>query len=480
MPPHDPWVDERESTLPVIEGRLRRANNETSTSLMIAFWWLGLFNNASYVIMNASAKTISDGGTGLVFLANIVPGMLVKLTAPYWFDFVSYERRMTIAFVCMVGSLGMVASSKATMGKLVGVLLGSLQGGLGEASLLAAAGKCESSGQGRCVTSFASGTGFAGVFGFLWKFMWNEWMHQSMATTLWLAQLIALLYIGVFWRYLHPHLAMTGQAFYTQIEDEHQLLQVGAGHPSALSRDSGEANNHASNNIPENDVAPEICSCHEYDEDASISPANGIMTDYQQPAVSPLIRPVHQLTFLERAQFVLYLWRYIIPLFLVYATEYALQAGTWTAIGFPVESQDARNHFFGYSNWMYQAGVFISRSSGLLGTVQMSTLWIMSILQAVNLGLFSLVAAKHVWYNYTLLIPCFYVGLLGGGVYVHGYKRICADFDMVDQREFALAATSVAESLGIVCADIMGLFIQACLYQINHLEGAVVSCPVPN
>lgn len=37
--------------------------------------------------------------------------------------------------------------------------------------------------------------------------------------------------------------------------------------------------------------------------------------------------------------------------------------------GFPVSSEAARKRFYVYSNWLYQAGVFISRSSGMLWQV---------------------------------------------------------------------------------------------------------------
>lgn len=51
---------------------------------LAAFWLLGLLNNISYVILLAGAAEISAGGVGLVFLADIAPTFLVKLTAPYW------------------------------------------------------------------------------------------------------------------------------------------------------------------------------------------------------------------------------------------------------------------------------------------------------------------------------------------------------------------------------------------------------------
>jgi battenin len=125
---------------------------------------------------------------------------------------------------------------------------------------------------------------------------------------------------------------------------------------------------------------------------------------------------------------------------------------------------------------MYQAGVFVSRSSGTLFTAPMWLLWLMPGLQILNVLFFWWVASAHVLYNYSLLVPCFYVGLLGGSVYIQGYIRICKDLPM-PHREFALSATSVAEGLGTLCADFVGLFLQACIYQINHIEGAVVSCP---
>ena len=46
------------------------------------------------------------------------------------------------------------------------------------------------------------------------------------------------------------------------------------------------------------------------------------------------------------------------------------QSGTWTAIGFPTGDAAARQRFYAASNWCYQAGVFVSRSSGLVYQVR--------------------------------------------------------------------------------------------------------------
>ena len=43
-----------------------------------------------------------------------------------------------------------------------------------------------------------------------------------------------------------------------------------------------------------------------------------------------------------------------------------LQTGAWSAIGFPVHDDGARDKFYKVAGWLYQAGVFLSRSSGML------------------------------------------------------------------------------------------------------------------
>jgi len=100
----------------------------------------------------------------------------------------------------------------------------------------------------------------------------------------------------------------------------------------------------------------------------------------------------------------------------------------------------------------------------------------MPFLQVVNLYFFWMNSIHHFWYNYGLLLLCFFAGLLGGGVYVQGYSRVNADMPL-ELKEFAIASVAIADSLGILVADILSLYIQSCIYKQNHLDGAVVDCP---
>ena len=133
----------------------------------------------------------------LVFIANIVPGILMKSSAPYWFDRVSYKARIRACALLMCGSYLLVGISSTLALQLLGVALASTQSSMGEASLLALAtryprpsnnssealvskfdgnethGK-EKSDAGPTLTAWSSGTGFAGVFGFAWVALFDD------------------------------------------------------------------------------------------------------------------------------------------------------------------------------------------------------------------------------------------------------------------------------------------------------------------
>lgn len=504
------------------------------------FWAMGLLNNSSFVIMIASAKAISEGGTALVFLCSVLPGLCIKLSAPFWFDRVSYRRRLLAASVLMAASFSTVAAfsgeeSANMYMELFGVALCSVQGSMGEASLLALAGKYDNKNKdeavanasrtgtrrgddgsmnikpkkGKCITAFSSGTGLAGVFGFAYKFLFSQFLGLTLRKTLLLANALAFCYWGCYWTYLDAHVesmnagssiiagydeddeynvsnAIDNQnAAYRGIDEEGRLLAKetsamtkerpnddidGQGSGLELSRGHGRAGGISPTSLHVSTKNDAEAFEDEYHEVDTLSGNGQEGDDEGMVAISSL-------SAIERLKLSASFWPYMVPLFTVYFAEYALQSGVFTAIGFPVESESARDEFYEYSNWVYQAGVFLSRSSGTIYQASMAVFWLMPLLQCANLVVFSFIAATHFWYDYSLLVLCFYVGLLGGGVYVNGYLRINSDLPK-PVREFALATVSVADTIGIVVADISGIFIQSCLYKRNGIEGAVVQCPL--
>ena len=103
-------------------------------------------------------------------------------------------------------------------------------------------------------------------------------------------------------------------------------------------------------------------------------------------------------TMRQRFELTLKLWPYMVPLAVVYFAEYALQSGVWAAMGFPVEDQGARQQFYEFSNWTYQAGVVIARSSGKLWTPSRPRLWLIPGIQVIFLGFSVMNAYYQLWY----------------------------------------------------------------------------------
>jgi len=427
------------------------------SSLFVYWILLGLLNNVSYVFFLATAKSISEGGTAIVYMANTVPGLLIKWWGPLLgLEKVSYDCRLGIATVSGVLAFGLASWSTmrhSLTGQLLGVALVSVQIGLGEASLLALAGRWELSSNVSCLKAFAVGTGIAGPAGYLFHLMLSGLPVSSMlAVAISLPLSYGWVYRQANKKWLNYYEGMSHaeeSSVPAEVESSDSVQAPGAQELRVL--------------LHENDV-PQVSrdnlqDMHEGQEDE----------DQDQEAA---------LSTRDRLSFVLSLWPYTIPLFTVYAAEYACQAGAWTAMGLTKES---RERFYLQSNGLYQAGSFLARSSGMIWTVSsLKTLWVLPMWQIVNLCFFCWVATKpeSMWYtNGVLWTGAFVTGLLGGTVYIQGYLRVTKDI-VKSRVELALFSVCVAEAWGVLAADVLGLYIQACLYESNGIEGAVVTCPL--
>ena len=442
---------------------------------MAAFWLLGLFNNAAYVIMIAGAVTISSSAVGLVYLCAVLPGIILKATAPYWIHKISYSVRIIIASVLMASSYTTVAWTTTRTPQLFGVVLASLQGSLGEASCLALTSHYNSQAT---ITMWSSGTGFAGVFGYTWVALLHVALQWSFDNTLMAAQTTVIAFLFTYFVLLESPDGRSNQVRQLLIEDE-QL--VGAAMDAMDSLDGSSSSDiRGSSFIPRPQSRSTLFDENDRNEDFAAEDTTSLLTnrsqEYPLRQVLGKSSKAARMSTKERFTQTLALWPYTIPLFTVYAAEYAMQAGVWASIGLPdVQSPQARQRFYSAANWFYQAGVFVSRSSGMLWQARRSALWAMPIVQVGLLGMFLAVAVYHFWYDWSLLVPCFIAGLLGGAVYVNSFTLIAKEVEP-QYREFSLGAASVADSAGIAVADVASIFIQGCLFKVNAIKGADYSC----
>jgi len=322
-----------------------------------AFWIMGVLNNIPFVIMLAAAKDISEGGTALVFIANTLPGLLCKLSSPYWFDRVSYKNRIKAGSILMTSSFLVVSFFSyldeknlldadnadddglgvCVLMQLLGVALGSAQGSLGEASLLALCGRVDSmrkqstdtctSGNNESehvdeiedeliledttsisIAAFSSGTGLAGVLGFAYVYICTHILHLSLAASL----IVALFFPFAFWRVFVVSL----EAYTVENETSSEM--------AALS-------------LTANDVDDEPESMpltrDEFEDDPlaienTFSVGSSSFSEGQSNInASQEFAAINQMTVFERFRLVLCLWPYMVPLFIVYTAEYSLQSG---------------------------------------------------------------------------------------------------------------------------------------------------------
>jgi len=160
----------------------------------------------------------------------------------------------------------------------------------------------------------------------------------------------------------------------------------------------------------------------------------------------------------------------MLPLFLVYLAEYTINQGISPTLLFPLESSPFSSYRSFYPTYaaIYQAGVFISRSS--IAFVRIPHLYPPSFLQVANAVLLTLHALFNFLPNaWIIMIVIFWEGLLGGLVYVSTFAEI-ADKVAPEDREFSLSATSVSDSAGICAAGFVGMVVEGwlCNYQVRH------------
>jgi len=155
---------------------------------------------------------------------------------------------------------------------------------------------------------------------------------------------------------------------------------------------------------------------------------------------------------------------------MVFIAEYVINQGVAPTLLFPLYTTpfESFRAFYPAYNAIYQAGVFVSRSSTPFFRIR--NLYLPSLLQVLNLALLTLHSLfnfiPNVWLVFLII---FWEGLLGGLVYVNTFAKI-SDCVPEEDREFSLGATTVSDSAGICIAGFLSMpwEVLLCRYQQIH------------
>lgn len=237
-------------------------------------------------------------------------------------------------------SLVTVGYGGSTAVQLVGVCFSSLQGGLGESSFLALAAFYDTP---RALTAWSSGTGFAGIFGYAWVFFLNFVLGLSFRATLVTANLLGLVFLFAYFRLLsspYGSVSSTGRhgrggaaaapAAYSPLPSSHQQLQ-----PPSLSSPSPNGTNDGGTRLDSGGAGEGV---RDDEEEEGWGGDGGAEVEVSR------IESHHppEMTVGERLCFTLSLWRFTVPLMLVYFAE------VWTSwLGSGAEQSCLVFHDFG-------------------------------------------------------------------------------------------------------------------------------------
>lgn len=387
--------------------------------IFISFFAFGLLNNILYVVILSAAVDLVGAHVpkATVLLADIVPSFLIKLTAPFFIQWVSYHHR--ILLLVGLSSIGMLLIGLSSQGrlttKITGICMASLSSGLGELTFLQLTHFYD---RGCSITGFSSGTGSAGLLGsFIFMFLTSV-LNVKTWLVLVLFALLPVAFLFVFYGILPTMEVKVMDVENEAVED--QIQEYFVKKPLSL-----KIVTHVSSTVEK---------------------------------AAPLFFP------------------YMLPLGLVYICEYVINQGISPTLLFPLESVpswllSSYRDFYVVYGFLYQLGVFFSRSSVLFG-IRIKNLYLLALLQAFNVILVTFQSLYDLPFTslWTFSFLIFYEGLLGGSLYVNTFMSVSEQMP-AHIREFSMGCVGISDTFGVMVAGCISWFIEPFFCQLQVKRG---------
>ncbi|GKT25205.1 Batten's disease protein Cln3 like protein [Aduncisulcus paluster] len=483
----------------------------------IAFFLFGLINNFAYSLMLSAAKDlIGDAApVGVVLCADVLPTFLVKLFLPPYLHFISYNFRIIFNVVITLIGFQVCAWCDSVAMRLFGVVLCSTTSGFGEISFLAMTALMTR----KTTTGWSSGTGGAGVAAsglwYLIRTVCDVSARNAMLSVSWVP--LGFIFTYYFLLEKPPQLveeieraSVASKRLMRKIflcEDDSTIDEAEVEKKSLLGDleadskpsqpdgammvdsdgavSSSSSSPSSSEGIPTCNAESEVVAKDVSDVIVDVKEAVGrkleervmhnpkfrvlpipesledIFAQYESTDIDPK-EFLKLLSLKQRVSLITSLLRYMVPLMLVYFSEYTINSGVTPCLWYWPDIMSAKDAYTLYQ-FLYQCGVLVSRS----GTAcwEMSSFWLFlpSILQAVNLIFLIFVSVYHFIPTYVILfIIVFYEGLLGGHVYAQAFNAISVESHPL-VKEYGMGAASVGNSFGILVSSVVSSFLETWL-----------------
>lgn len=437
---------------------------------LAAFFICGLINNFAYVVMLSAALDLLKGSGGntaqlasLVLLCDILPSFLVQFGAPWYMQRLPYWLRIHLVFVFMTASFLLPAIFESIFLRLLGVVFASLASGFGEITFLALSARYHRN----TVSAFSSGTGGAGVAG-AFSYQALRYFFTASTTLYMCAPVPVLIELSYFLLMTTPSGAgnTSKNPIVADLDAQEETRSHGSfsGMPSSGSftaRDGKRQRKLGQQGISFNGGVGISQGSGDSMQDPLLE-HDGLDDDYDDESLDGAqggsggtgLEVQDKLTIREKIQFMPRLFKYMIPLFIVYFSEYLINQGVAPILYWPKGPLSKDSTYMAIQT-VYQVGVFISRSS--VNILPLRNLWIPAIAQFVNLVVLSCIAifnlVPNVWIALAIIL---WEGLMGGTIYVNAFYQISQVFSGAE-KEYAMGATSMSYATSITLAAVAGL-----------------------
>jgi battenin len=341
----------------------------------------------------------NEMSTGTVLLANILPGMFLKLTATFFVHKIKYPIRVVIVASLSATSFLIVALTPSGVQWLafVGIMFASLSASFGEITFLSLT---TTYNQIHAISGWSSGTGMAHLAG-------------------------SLIYAGLTSIGVSPRDSILIMLIIPVL-----MLVTYACLPNA--------------NAPGSDSTSDVNNIK------TLKHKEADLTNDQGPRAKMSVK--QRLFF--NLQLIRPLLKYMIPLFFVYFAEYFINMGLFELLYFNKQEFFVHKDQYRWYNVCYQLAVFISRSS--ISFVKIKFLPLFPVLQLANV----VFLLFQIFYGFApiwiVFLVIFWEGLLGGGCYVNAFYLVSVDTPK-SVREFSIAITSLADTIGIALAGFVAI-----------------------
>jgi battenin len=400
---------------------------------------------------------------GYVLLADILPSFIIKSTFPYFVND-HLPHRYRILLCCLLSSLSLLLISSTTdlYLRFIAIFLASSSSGMGEMTFVQMV-SLYNSGGGDVLVGWGLGTGLAGLFGSFVYLLMSTVFKWDLATSFGACQFFPLVMLLNYWFVLSHGPLKTGL---------HQKRRVSENEVIVVDQEEALISVDVVDVDQEEALLVDVDSTNGSDRQTTT-----IGTNYEKLSLHEKLVVVKSLV-----------WKYMLPLFFVYWSEYAINQGVSPMLLFRKEhrpffflSEGSRDHYVVYL-CLYQFGVFLSRSS--VRVCPLREVWTPTLLQILNFGVLLTVSLLITAYSAALqsfgiwlvFLVIFWEGLLGGAVYVNVFDMInrrssSSELDL-RKREFSMGVCTLADTLGIICASgtaiLLGPWI--CQYQSERLD----------